>query len=168
VADRIPGRNLRRLRFGLHVEGESVWLAASRHHLVYRGHSSFLCNHRPSRRIRSESQIVAESLLADRSGDSGLIVQITEVRIRPANEDLVKAYASICFDDCFLVYDIKVIKGSTGLFLSFPTKKLRDGTYWDIAYPANTETRRIIEPRDTGGVRERCVGQTDPVRSEKK
>jgi stage V sporulation protein G len=43
-------------------------------------------------------------------------MQITEVRIRPANEDLVKAYASICFDDCFLVYDIKVIQGPTGSY----------------------------------------------------
>jgi len=72
-------------------------------------------------------------------------MQITEVRIRPANEDVVKAYASICFDDCFLVYDIKVIQGPTGLFLSFPTKQLSDGTHWDIAFPANAETRRIIE-----------------------
>jgi len=46
-------------------------------------------------------------------------MQITEVRIHPANEELVKAYASICFDDCFVVYDIKVIQGPTGLFLSF-------------------------------------------------
>ena len=94
-------------------------------------------------------------------------MQITEVRIRPANEDVVKAYASICFDDCFLVYDIKVIQGPTGLFLSFPTKKLRDGTYWDIAYPGNTETRRIIEHAILAEY-EKVVGQTDPVRSEKK
>jgi stage V sporulation protein G len=71
-------------------------------------------------------------------------MQITEVRIRRGNENLVKAYASICFDDCFLVYDIKVIQGPTGLFLSFP-KKVRDGTYWDIAYPANAETRMMIQ-----------------------
>ena len=72
-------------------------------------------------------------------------MQITEVRIRLANEDLVKAYVSICFDDCFLVYDIRVIKVPTGLFISFPAKKLSDGTHWDIAFPANTETRRMIE-----------------------
>jgi stage V sporulation protein G len=72
-------------------------------------------------------------------------MQVTEVRIRPANEDLVKAYASICFDDCFLVYDIKVIKTPTGLFISFPTKKLSDGTHWDIAFPTNAETRNMIE-----------------------
>src|SRR5262249_47830446 len=72
-------------------------------------------------------------------------MQITEVRIRPTNEDLVKAYATVCFDNCLLVHDIKVIKGPTGLGISFPTKKQIDGTHWDIAFPANTETRRTIE-----------------------
>jgi len=72
-------------------------------------------------------------------------MKITEVRIRLANEEFVKACVSICLDDCFLVHDIRVIEGPTGLGISFPTKKLRDGTYWDIAYPADAETRRIIE-----------------------
>ena len=72
-------------------------------------------------------------------------MQITKVKIRPANDDLVKAYASICLDHCFLVHDIKVINGPRGLFISFPTLKLSDGTDWDIAFPANTETRRMIE-----------------------
>jgi stage V sporulation protein G len=49
-------------------------------------------------------------------------MKITEVRIRLANEDLVKAYASICFDDCFLIHDIRVIKSPTGLFISFPNR----------------------------------------------
>jgi DNA-binding cell septation regulator SpoVG len=40
-------------------------------------------------------------------------MQVTEVRIRLANEEFVKAYASICFDDRFLVHDIRVIKGHT-------------------------------------------------------
>ena len=44
-----------------------------------------------------------------------------------------------------MVGEIKVIQSPTGLFLSFPTKKLRDGTYWDIAFPANAETQRMIE-----------------------
>ena len=72
-------------------------------------------------------------------------MEITEVRIRLANEELVKAYVSICFDHCFLVHDIKVIQGPTGFSISFPAKKLTDGTRWDIAFPANTETRRMIE-----------------------
>jgi hypothetical protein len=36
VADRIPEPNLRRLRVDLDVEGKSLWLAASGHHLVHR------------------------------------------------------------------------------------------------------------------------------------
>jgi len=72
-------------------------------------------------------------------------MQITEVRIRPTNEEFVRAYASICFDDCFVVYDIRVIEAPTGLFISFPTNKLSDGTHWDITFPANAETRRVIE-----------------------
>jgi stage V sporulation protein G len=72
-------------------------------------------------------------------------MQITKVKIRPANEELVKAYASICFDDCFVVHDISVIEAPTGLSISFPTKQVSDGTHWDVAFPASTETRRTIE-----------------------
>ena len=84
-------------------------------------------------------------------------MQITEITIHPTNEDLVKAYVSIVFDNCFMVGEIRVMQGPTGLFISFPAKKQRDGTYWDIAFPANAETRRMIEQAHTGGVREgRC------------
>jgi stage V sporulation protein G len=72
-------------------------------------------------------------------------MQITEVRIRLTNEEVVKAYASICFDDCFLVHDIRVIKGPTGLFISFPNRTQSQGGRRDIAFPVNAETRRMIE-----------------------
>jgi stage V sporulation protein G len=72
-------------------------------------------------------------------------MKVTEVRIRPANEDFVKAYASICFDDCFLVHDIRVIKGPTGLFISFPNWTASEGGQRDIAFPVNAETRQMIE-----------------------
>src|SRR5262249_34656372 len=137
LVDCIPGPNLCRLRVDVDVEGESVWLAASRHHLVHCRYRRLLRRHCPSCRIRAESQIVGERHTPSRSCDRELNMQITEVRIRPVNENLLKAYASICFDNCFLVYDIKVIQGPTGLFISFPTKKLRDSTRWDIAFPAN-------------------------------
>jgi SpoVG len=57
----------------------------------------------------------------------GMNMKITEVRIYPTNEDLVKAYATISFDNCFLVQEIRVIKGPTGLFVSFPAKKQGTG-----------------------------------------
>ena len=94
-------------------------------------------------------------------------MQVTEARIRLANEEFVKAYATICFDDCFLVRDIRVIKGPTGLFISFPARKQSDGTYRDIAFPANAETRRMIQQAILAEY-EKVVAQTDPEPSEKK
>jgi stage V sporulation protein G len=50
----------------------------------------------------------------------------------------------IVFDNCLKVEGIKVIKDPTGLFISFPSKKQRDGTYRNLASPANAETRMMI------------------------
>ena len=72
-------------------------------------------------------------------------MQITEITIYPTNEDLVRAYVSIVFDNCFMVGEIRVMQGPTGLFVSFPAKKQRDGTYLDIAFPAKAETRNMIQ-----------------------
>jgi stage V sporulation protein G len=84
-------------------------------------------------------------------------MQVTEVRIRPANEDFVKSYASICFEDCFLVHDIRVIKGPTGLFISF-LRGRSEGGQRDIAFPVDAETRNMIESH-TAGVREGGCGK---------
>ena len=72
-------------------------------------------------------------------------MQITEVTIYPTNDGLVRAYVDIVFDNCFMVRDIRVIKGPTGLFISMPAKKQWDGTHRDLAYPANAETRMMIQ-----------------------
>jgi stage V sporulation protein G len=63
------------------------------------------------------------------------------------DEDKLKAFASIIFDDCFVVSDIKVIDGNHGMFISMPSKKRRNGTFRDIAHPLNNETRAMIEER---------------------
>ena len=72
-------------------------------------------------------------------------MQITEITIHPTNEDLVRAYVSIIFDNCFMVGEIRVMQGTTGLFVSFPAKKQGDGTHRQIVYPANAETRNMIQ-----------------------
>jgi stage V sporulation protein G len=72
-------------------------------------------------------------------------MQITEVTIRPTINGVVGAYVDIVFDNCLKVEGIKVIKGPTGLFISFPSKKQRDGSYRDLAFPANAETRMMIQ-----------------------
>lgn len=74
-------------------------------------------------------------------------MRITEVKVFPVNEDRLKAYASITIDDCFVVRDLKIIQGPSGLFVAMPSKKRKDGQFRDIAHPLNKETREEIEDR---------------------
>lgn len=74
-------------------------------------------------------------------------MKITEVKIFPVNEDRLKAYVTITLDDCFVVRDLKIIQGTTGLFVAMPSKKRKDGQFRDIAHPLNQETRAMIEDR---------------------
>jgi stage V sporulation protein G len=91
-------------------------------------------------------------------------MQITEITIHPTNEDLAKAYVSIVFDNCFMVGEIGVMKGPTGLFVSFPARKQRDGSDRELAYPANAETRIMIQ-RVILAEYEKIVAGSDPVPS---
>lgn len=72
-------------------------------------------------------------------------MEITEVKVFPVNEDRLKAYVSITIDNCFVVRDLKIIEGTTGLFVAMPSKKRKDGQFKDIAHPLNQETRDQIE-----------------------
>jgi stage V sporulation protein G len=76
-----------------------------------------------------------------------------------------QSYATLSFDNCFMVGEIRVMQGPTGLFVSFPAKKLRDGTQWDIAFPANAETRRMIEQAILAQY-EKVVARSGPLPSE--
>ena len=81
-------------------------------------------------------------------------MEITDVRVFPVDEDKLKAFVSIIIDDCFVVSDIKIISGTSGLFISMPSKKRKNGTFRDIAHPLNNETRRRIEERILARYRE--------------
>jgi len=72
-------------------------------------------------------------------------MEITEVRVFPVNEEKLKAYVTITLDHCFVVRDLKVIQGTTGLFIAMPAKRRKDGTFKDIAHPLNAETRDRME-----------------------
>jgi len=72
-------------------------------------------------------------------------MEITQIRVFPVEEEKLKAFVSVIFDDCFVVSDIKIIQGTSGLFVSMPSKKRKNGTFRDIAHPLNNETRRRIE-----------------------
>jgi stage V sporulation protein G len=75
-------------------------------------------------------------------------MSITEVKVYPAKENgRLKAYATIVFENCFIVRDLKIIEGTRGLFVSMPSRRRKDGTFRDIVHPLNSETRKMIEDR---------------------
>jgi stage V sporulation protein G len=75
-------------------------------------------------------------------------MKVTEVRISPAKGGKVRAFASVVFDDSFIVNDLRVIEGrEKQVFVTMPARKTRNGQMRDIAHPLNSETREQIEKR---------------------
>ena len=73
-------------------------------------------------------------------------MEITGIKIKKiATENKMKAIASITIDDCFAIHDIKVIENEDKVFVAMPNKRLKDGTFKDVAHPINYETRAMIE-----------------------
>ncbi len=72
-------------------------------------------------------------------------MEITQIKVFPVDEEKLKAFVSVVFDECFMVNDIKVIQGRDGLFISMPSRRKRNGKFKDVAHPLNNETRRMIE-----------------------
>lgn len=54
-------------------------------------------------------------------------MEITEVRVilKDSPDKKLKAYATVTFDNVFVVRDIKVIEGTTGLFIAMPSRKVK-------------------------------------------
>lgn len=62
----------------------------------------------------------------------------------------LKAYATLVFDNCFIVRDLKIILGDSGLFVSMPSRRRKDGTFRDIVHPLNAEMRSELEQQVIG------------------
>ena len=74
-------------------------------------------------------------------------MDITEVRVHLRNEDKLKAFATVTFDHCFVVRNMKIISSTKGLILCMPSRKLPDGTYKDIAHPISMDFRKVLEDK---------------------
>lgn len=73
-------------------------------------------------------------------------MKITEVKIYPVEDGgRLKAYATMVFDDCFIIRDLKIIEGDKGFFISMPSRKRKDGSFRDIVHPLNSQTRTDVE-----------------------
>ena len=99
-----------------------------------------------------------------------VFVKITEIRVTLKNEDKLKAYANVTFDDAFVIHGLKVINGVNGFFVSMPSRRRSNGSHQDIAHPINKEMRDTIEQRVleayrevTGSRGDRSAVEQDPV-----
>ena len=93
-------------------------------------------------------------------------MEITDIRVRKVTGGgKPKAYVTVTFDDCFVVHNIKIIEGKTGVFIAMPSRKTRAGEYKDVAHPIHPEfraelQRRILDKYDSGDVQD--DGVDDP------
>jgi stage V sporulation protein G len=87
-------------------------------------------------------------------------MDITDIRIRKVtSEGKLKAYVTVTFDDCFVVHNVKIIEGKSGVFIAMPSRKTRAGEYKDVAHPIHPEFRaelqkRILDVYDSGNVQD--------------
>ena len=74
-------------------------------------------------------------------------MEITDVNVFRVDGERLKGYATVIFDNAFIVRDLKIIDGNNGLFVAMPNKRTKNGTYRDIAHPLNKEMRDNLEKK---------------------
>lgn len=73
-------------------------------------------------------------------------MEITDIRVRRVGGDgKLKAYVTVTFDGCFVVHNIKVIHGRSGVFIAMPSRRTKTGEYKDVAHPINSEFRTRLQ-----------------------
>lgn len=79
-------------------------------------------------------------------------MEITEVRVWIPEERRGKilANASVTFDGVLVVRDFKILEGSDGLWVGFPSRKNPEGAkrpYTDIAFSLNKDFRADVQAK---------------------
>ena len=72
-------------------------------------------------------------------------MEITEVRVFLKEEERLRAYVTMTFDNVFVVRNMKIVKVNDKLIVSMPSRKMKDGSHKDIAHPINADMRHKIE-----------------------
>ena len=71
-----------------------------------------------------------------------------DIRInRIVNKDNLRAMASVNFNKCFAITNIRVMESDKGFFLGMPCYKTKDGEYKDICFPIDNNFRKELTDR---------------------
>lgn len=75
-------------------------------------------------------------------------MEITDIRIRKVlTEGKLKAYVTVTFDECFVVHNVKIIEGKSGVFIAMPSRRTKTGEYKDIAHPICPDFRTKLQEK---------------------
>ena len=72
-------------------------------------------------------------------------MKITDIRVLLRDDEKLKAFVSVTFDNAFAVRGMKIIEGAKGTFLAMPSRRTPENVYVDVAFPINRETRAWLE-----------------------
>ena len=72
-------------------------------------------------------------------------MEITEIKISLNDDEKLKGFVNIVLDDLFVVRGLKIIHGLKGYFIAMPSRKLKDGSFRDIAHPIKSSFRNQME-----------------------
>lgn len=74
-------------------------------------------------------------------------MEVTEVRIKrfEGPQGKLLGFASITFDNCFVVHNLRVVSGEKGVFVAMPSRQLPNSKFVDVAHPVTNEMREKIQ-----------------------
>jgi len=73
-------------------------------------------------------------------------MEITEVKILSVDEEQLRAYVTIVLDDCFVIRDLKIIRGPKGHFVAMLSKWYKDRRR-EIVSTISAEARNMLEEK---------------------
>ena len=75
-------------------------------------------------------------------------MKITNVTINQRFDDTLplQAIASVVYDHCLVIHELRIIQGESRLFVAMPSRRANPSyPYRDIVHPINARTRRELE-----------------------
>lgn len=69
-----------------------------------------------------------------------------KISCRPYNgNSKTKAFIDLELDDTLVIKGLTLVEGEYGLFLSFPSKKCKDGQYYNSVYSLDKEWLKLLQ-----------------------
>lgn len=69
----------------------------------------------------------------------------TEIKRTFKDNGKLKAVANLIIDEGFVIKNVRLVYGAKGLFVSMPSRKIKDGSYVELCHPIQSNVREQIE-----------------------